>query len=633
MADEQNKSWMYKNWYSRGMFSGAGPQLQTCKRTADGDLYVACATHERCIDLYKSTDNGYSWDLVVGNAASGALVAAEVSSATSEYGGPCFHLEVAPQRNVVLLLYYNYDDNHIYATALDYDAGTAYIALQVTNTASEPSEGIFVTASNDQSTYVVYVYSPDTGMQGDVVVRRIDHEYLVVKDFAGTGIPTSSTAVGDLPSEDSYDWLPTLAACVDEDNNLDVLCEADNDDGASNHLYHMRATQGDDEDRTMAWGTPVEIGLLGSQGGDVQREGATCVIDYDGNGTLGIAYCRYSNVETIYGYSVDSGATWNLGNLAETGYSDHTDAVDTSVENGWPDIMGGVEGFILSMTYDNSSDVATPWLYLLETEDSGSTYTLDDGRLAVDEASDVPWVKFFKPEAGVKMSLDRPKLARIAYQIGEEDASAGYSDSPVSYKHQLLEEYAFTPSSDYTVDTSVGSSQIVVGIDILGGVNSNVDYYDEGVTGSITDRYMKIFETNGTYVILKKYEPIEASQMADITAYEDAVESAALVNLDPESYEFPTPSLASSETTDWIEQDIRKVWLPADKHISRTWVVNAGNHAKRTVWVLEYAGNEYEISQVVPRFIRGQIVYYEANCYVIGPSRNPFTRTVLPSET
>jgi hypothetical protein len=41
----------------------------------------------------------------------------------------------------------------------------------------------------------------------------------------------------------------------------------------------------------------------------------------------------------------------------------------------------------------------------------------------------------------------------------------------------------------------------------------------------------------------------------------------------------------------------------------------------------------YEISQVVPYFINSQICYYGANGYVVGPSNDPFSRPVLPSET
>ena len=48
---------------------------------------------------------------------------------------------------------------------------------------------------------------------------------------------------------------------------------------------------------------------------------------------------------------------------------------------------------------------------------------------------------------------------------------------------------------------------------------------------------------------------------------------------------------------------------------------------------MHYAGNQYEVTQVVPKFIDNQIAYYKANMYVVGPSNNPFTKITLPSET
>ena len=67
--------------------------------------------------------------------------------------------------------------------------------------------------------------------------------------------------------------------------------------------------------------------------------------------------------------------------------------------------------------------------------------------------------------------------------------------------------------------------------------------------------------------------------------------------------------------------------------LNRNFLINNGNYLKRTVWIMQYAGNQYELSQLVPKFIDNQILYYTVNAYVVGPSRNPFTRLILPSET
>jgi len=153
------------------------------------------------------------------------------------------------------------------------------------------------------------------------------------------------------------------------------------------------------------------------------------------------------------------------------------------------------------------------------------------------------------------------------------------------------------------------------------------------MTGHITVKYIDAFNKVGTRLRLKRYEPLANSQMNDSSAYDNPTDTSVLAFLDPQSYSFPSPELTASNQTNYIEQDIRKLYLPPTVHLARTFTVNNKGFLKRTVWLTEFDGNEYEISQVVPRFASNQIAYYEANAYVVGPSRDPFARTVLPSET
>jgi hypothetical protein len=121
--------------------------------------------------------------------------------------------------------------------------------------------------------------------------------------------------------------------------------------------------------------------------------------------------------------------------------------------------------------------------------------------------------------------------------------------------------------------------------------------------------------------------------LSDRSAYDAPVEYEETVLFDPVSYSFPSPALNRDTTINRIEQDIRKIHIPARFYLTRTFLVNKGGYLKRTVWLVEHMGNQYEISQIIPRFINNQICYYEANAYVVGPSRDPFSRTILPSET
>ena len=121
--------------------------------------------------------------------------------------------------------------------------------------------------------------------------------------------------------------------------------------------------------------------------------------------------------------------------------------------------------------------------------------------------------------------------------------------------------------------------------------------------------------------------------MSDVSAYDVAQYIYIPIFIQEINYDFPIGNNNTQTQEKYIEQDIRKIHIPPNYHLSRTFIVNNGNYLKRTVWILTYGGNQYEVSQVVPKFIDNQIAYYTANAYVVGPSRNPFSRTILPSET
>jgi hypothetical protein len=274
----------------------------------------------------------------------------------------------------------------------------------------------------------------------------------------------------------------------------------------------------------------------------------------------------------------------------------------------------------------------------LSTSD-GSTYTLGDQYDITNSPSSwsVTGAKFFDVSEGKLMNLEEPGLARAIYNVGEGNSNVQSSSIPIDIDQDVLKVGPYPidyPSEDgsYTVETA-GLDELLVSFEIVTGIGSNIDYYDEGYTGEYTTSYLDVFTKHGTSCRILKYEPLQDVLTGDRSSYEYPDETWANIFIDPLTYKSPQIVEDAGNTIDYVEQDIRKVYLPPDLHLSRSFILNDGNFLKRTVWILEYGGNEYELTQVVPRIIDNQITHYECNAYVVGASYDPFSRVVLPSET
>jgi len=635
LAEKQRTSWLEDLYFNGDQpaaytgdpftdgsaYSPDGPHPHRFVRCANGDLFALIATSTSTAFLYKSVDNGYSWEQVKDSDSIGVDMFAAYNVTHAD-------LQVIPiaDRIYVIISQTNGGDETNAALMMmmidpsdTTNIGGHYNVVKA-GASNQPAWGRFTTCSNNYGTYIIVIETTDAANpEGDLTCISFRHD-ITFNEF---GQPSSAAYdVTDWTQENTYTWLPVFSAVAEDDNTVHVIVEAKNTVGDNNYFYYVQY-----DGIAGTWGTPVQVTQTGATGGAGNVEAYDVGLARDSYGTLAFVASRRRSSEYVYGYSTDDGANWTTGELtAPTSASDYVDAM-SSLECHHPDILASSDGgFLIGTTWDSSS-VPTPYLYQLTTSD-GSTYTLGTPVQALDETSAVPWLAFFKPEGNTNMSLDRPEMVRVAYQKYEGTAEQDRTE----HYHQLLEDYAFAEAEEYTVDTA-STGQVVVGINILGGVTDNIDYYDEGVIGDHTTSYLNSFEDKGTYVIFRQYEPLSNSRMSDVTAYEDPVVQAAQVFIDPEQYDFPAPQIESADLADWIEQDIRRIHIPPNFFLSRTWVTNEGNHKKRTVWTVELTGNEYEVTQVVPRFVRGQIVFYEANLYVIGPSRNPFTREILPSET
>lgn len=331
-----------------------------------------------------------------------------------------------------------------------------------------------------------------------------------------------------------------------------------------------------------------------------------------------------------YSISTNDGATWSspvdiITSTSANTYSSNSDYLSfTNAE-------GCIGGFILSYIAKDNNNKAVAYVKLLTTNDAGSTYTLGAQKTAASHPTkDVIGINFFLPTNNAKLDINTPGEIRFAYQVGYESTS---NRLPVFNGQKLLKDEAFPDpvSETYSSDT-LGDGQLLGTFTIFNSFSDNVDYYDNGLYGYQTEKYLSAFEKHGTSVKLTQYDPIQESTTSDRDGYE--LVASGYYNVFIDSIAYSSPVSSGTETfEEQIERDTRQVHIPPNKHLERTIIRNDGNHIKRTVWIMDFGGNKYELTQVVPYILNNQILYYTANAYVVGPTRNPFTRNVLPSET
>lgn len=166
-------------------------------------------------------------------------------------------------------------------------------------------------------------------------------------------------------------------------------------------------------------------------------------------------------------------------------------------------------------------------------------------------------------------------------------------------------------------------------------LDNYIDYYASGMIGEYTTRYINAFDKISSKVRVIKFEPLTGVLLAQGRTEDGYTSTVSSTNvlIDPQSFEFPIRVDGSTDFESIIDRDIRKVFFYPNFFISRNYIYNLSSDFRRTIWLLSFAGKEYEISQVVPRFINNQIVYYEANLYVTIPNNDPFIRDTYPGET
>jgi len=612
MSATNSTGWVARNYNSRGLITHNMP-TRNLVRTSNGVLWAAIRENiqSKYIRIYRSITNGFSWDLMWhGTFTSPGFRFSGVAGLNTN--GPIMHLMVDERRNRMVLLHSFYNT----APNPDQYQVEPFIFKLTTDDRIERIDP----APGTPSLYnLIDVDMDQMAMQ---VSQNDDYIWMTYMSYSQLELtimrsdePIVATAITG-PS--GSDYFNVHATNVTDNNELDVLLVEDRNSQIA--LTHVRY-----EKNSNLWSAQHDIA-------EFQMTNIYDVnLERDGNGTLCAAWSQFNTAGTsisiYYSLSYDNGSTWESATQVPK-TSGHIDFIDSPTGQYATrlNVLGLAEGgFIFTYVRSVSSVDMCYWRRLSY---SAGVYTLGT---ELELASNCSGAKFFKATSTTLFNGTEAENIRVGYVIGQGNSTVQSDNKPVSLRSKTLSEGLDTTSDAY-IEDSAAANQLAVAFNILGSPNDNVDYYAEGLTGSTTTKYINALNKIGTTIRMYKYEPDENSYMDDRTAYLPAEEYSSKAVFSPINYSLPV-SQANELFTTYMERDTRKIYLPPTFHLSRTFTLNKGQNLKRTVWTAAFDGNIYELTQVVPFFLNSEIAYYSANAYVIGPSNDPFARTILPTET
>lgn len=577
-------------------------------RATNGNLYAAVHLNDGVGKVFQSVNNGYSWEIAPN-------VMFPEGWYQFNYG--------YPKRSTTLVWDQNNDTYGRFLIGGDYQGTTndwTFASLNFNQTYDEqpyywynysywgdwflfdeiPKNGasnfIF---SKDYGGYMIYV---------DEVTSKIEILYVNCDPgngpYAINGVQMIGTYSGTQTFESIYDstlysnYIYTAIASISGSNDR-LLANA----------YNMTTTA------TGGWKTvdSTDYALINDIG-----------IDTDGYGKIGVVYTTCPNSTTAelrYAQSYDGGTSWVKQSIvAPSGTTAFTDK-GTQTAQTHAEVLGTYEkGFLIAATYVNST--STPCTYVnnyLTTTGASGTYSWQ-GWQQINSNTALPSVggHFFRQEYhNGKQFAGQFQDIRYVYQYGSEPASGSYSNpSTTSVNQERLTNnaYPIAPSGTNYFDYFV-------------------DYKALGYTGSYTTKADTAFNKVATNMTLKRYEPNPLATSVGISAYKAPILETVKAVLDPNTYDGLPETIPVEDFTTAVERDIRTAFFDSDTYLQRTVVQNAIGNIRRTVYTLQFAGKEYEITQVVPHVMYNQICYYRANAFVVGTNNDPWTKATPPSET
>lgn len=614
MVNRINNNPIAVKYYNQRALTANHSVTKPCVRLPDGTLFALLADYACNVNLYRSVDNGFSWEMIKEGIESGLNMREAADLNADGFFG---YVVVDEHYDILDVIMGEWEsvggtgsiERKRYALSTIDDATPTNTTILTDS--DNPVHAMFDVCQNHEAAFLTWIKNSN-------------------QDLYVTKLSPRTTSVGASTNLAKAACYGHISTCCDENGYVYIVFGWL--DGTDRKLSFVRY-----DSTTPSFGSEVVIENLGA----TPAIAKDLSIARDGYGTLGLVYFDQGDQQVRYAISLDSGATWNITTLSRTaGHTVFVDSTTTDKAGRTNIIASSKGGFLFCYCETNSSSIPRMYIRRLTTTD-GVTYTLGAEKELVTadpySTSSVVGVSFFHPPAGRLLDLSDPGHCRIAYTVGQGDSLTMADTLPVDIGQELLFESAFpssltSESSSHTLDTAQANC-LLVKVNIHAGPNEGIDYYAQGLTGYYTDLYLEAFEKVGTRIRLLKYEPDADNWMNDITAYGAPTEYNSLAVFNPITYTFPSPALNKDTLQERIEQDTRKIFLPPDFPLLRTFVNNKGGYLKRTVWLTEFCNNQYELSQVVPRFLNNQICFWEANAYVVGPSRDPFARTILPSET
>lgn len=588
-----------KSYTSRGLITHRS-NTNNLVRASDGTLWVATRERHRLghLNLYRSVDNGFSWQTVFrGSWPTGLGWGTEIDILSGRTNGPFISLQLFESLGkIVVWQAFQFGGTEYRAWPFIFDTNTGTRVLD-----EVPSNyGGYQVVADDIS--IKFAYNENM-----VYMVYTKSDNLHVKTFH----PAQLTADRTDSNTTGVSYLSDFDATARADGYVDIAIAR-----YTERLDYVRYN-----DATLSF-TSNQIAQAVGRVIDIN-------IVRDGQGNL---LCLWGDVEGLNvvslwaSISTDNGASWTH-HFVNTGTT-YVDEIQTESATRAA-ALAGIDGFLISYTY---VDEGVPKTFVRSLSSNGNLGT--ESQIAQDEDRPVVGAKFFKAPAAKLMDLESPSFARVAFQVGEGNSATGADTTPVRLAQELLSESAFpsfiakpTPAPD-----APNNNQAVVALFIHPGVSANFDSYAADLTGRYTENTLAAFKKVGTAMQISRYEPTLAAEVNDRSAYGAANTQTLHCIVTPLSYEMPLANFQDNFQV-FIERDVRRIYIPATLHLERNIILNRGNFLKRTIWTVLVGGNEYEISQVVPYFIAGQLTHYAANAYVIGPSNDPFSRKTLPSET